>query len=106
MLAQLVGSGVDAHNIGRIVTNVTDSLTRRLVQMAEDKIEDPLPFPICGLPVAPRGDRSRPASPIRTIASSLMKATARPSMETGSAPSLNMSRTALMLAASIIAPAR
>ncbi len=45
MLAQLVGSGVDAHNIGRIITNVSDTLTRRLVQMAEDKFgAAPVPY--------------------------------------------------------------
>nr|WP_319486169.1 DUF294 nucleotidyltransferase-like domain-containing protein [uncultured Cohaesibacter sp.] len=45
MLAQLVGSGVDAHNIGRIVTNVTDSLTRRLVQLAEERLgKAPIPY--------------------------------------------------------------
>ena len=45
MLAQLVGSGVDAHHIGRLVTNVTDTLTRRLVQMAEQKYgAAPVPY--------------------------------------------------------------
>ncbi|WP_319530025.1 DUF294 nucleotidyltransferase-like domain-containing protein [uncultured Cohaesibacter sp.] len=54
MLAQLVGSGVDAHNIGRIVTNVTDSLTRRLVQMAEDKM-GPAPVPYLWLACGSQG---------------------------------------------------
>nr|WP_321456011.1 DUF294 nucleotidyltransferase-like domain-containing protein [uncultured Cohaesibacter sp.] len=54
MLAQLVGSGVDAHNIGRIVTNVTDSLTRRLVQMAEQKF-GPAPVPYLWLACGSQG---------------------------------------------------
>ncbi|WP_321341774.1 DUF294 nucleotidyltransferase-like domain-containing protein [uncultured Cohaesibacter sp.] len=54
MLAQLVGSGVDAHNIGRIVTNVTDSLTRRLVQLAEKKF-GPAPVPYLWLACGSQG---------------------------------------------------
>ena len=54
MLAQLVGSGVDAHNIGRIVTNVTDSLTRRLIQLAEDKLGPP-PIPYLWLACGSQG---------------------------------------------------
>ena len=54
MLAQLVGSGVDAHNIGRIVTNVTDTLTRRLVQMAEDTF-GPTPIPYLWLACGSQG---------------------------------------------------
>ncbi|SNY91217.1 CBS domain-containing protein [Cohaesibacter sp. ES.047] len=54
MLAQLVGSGVDAHNTGRIVTNVTDSLTRRLVQMAEEKL-GPAPIPYLWLACGSQG---------------------------------------------------
>ncbi|WP_319567995.1 DUF294 nucleotidyltransferase-like domain-containing protein [Cohaesibacter marisflavi] len=54
MLAQLVGSGVDAHNIGRIVTNVTDSLTRRLVQLAEEKF-GPAPVPYLWLACGSQG---------------------------------------------------
>ena len=54
MLAQLVGSGVDAHHIGRIVTNVTDSLTRRLVQMAETAY-GPAPIPYLWLACGSQG---------------------------------------------------
>nr|WP_321460672.1 DUF294 nucleotidyltransferase-like domain-containing protein [uncultured Cohaesibacter sp.] len=54
MLAQLVGSGVDAHNIGRIVTNVTDSLTRRLVHLAEEKF-GPAPIPYLWLACGSQG---------------------------------------------------
>ena len=54
MLAQLVGSGVDAHHIGRIVTNVTDTLTRRLIQMAEDKF-GPAPIPYLWLACGSQG---------------------------------------------------
>jgi CBS domain-containing protein len=54
MLAQLVGSGVDAHNIGRIITNVTDTLTRRLVAMAEEKF-GPAPVPYLWLACGSQG---------------------------------------------------
>lgn len=54
MLAQLVGSGVDAHNIGRIITNVTDTLTRRLVTMAEEKF-GPAPIPYLWLACGSQG---------------------------------------------------
>ena len=35
LLAQLVGAGVAAHDVGRIVTSVADALTRRLLTLAE-----------------------------------------------------------------------
>ncbi|WP_316860489.1 DUF294 nucleotidyltransferase-like domain-containing protein [uncultured Cohaesibacter sp.] len=54
MLAQLVGSGVDPYNIGRIITNVTDSLTRRLVQLAEEKF-GPAPIPYLWLACGSQG---------------------------------------------------
>ncbi|TLP48185.1 cyclic nucleotide-binding/CBS domain-containing protein [Cohaesibacter sp. CAU 1516] len=54
MLAQLVGSGVDAHHIGRIVTNVTDTLTRRLIQMAENTF-GPAPIPYLWLACGSQG---------------------------------------------------
>ncbi|WP_373237298.1 DUF294 nucleotidyltransferase-like domain-containing protein [Cohaesibacter celericrescens] len=54
MLAQLVGSGVEAHHIGRIVTNVTDSLTRRLVHLAEGKF-GPAPVPYLWLACGSQG---------------------------------------------------
>ena len=37
VLAQLVGSGVGAYDVGRIVTSVADALTRRLVALAQER---------------------------------------------------------------------
>ena len=54
MLGQLVGSGVDAHHIGRIVTNVTDTLTRRLTQLAEEQFGPP-PVPYLWLACGSQG---------------------------------------------------
>jgi CBS domain-containing protein len=44
MLVQLVGGGVGAHDVGRIVTSVADALTRRLLTLAERKL-GPAPVP-------------------------------------------------------------
>ncbi len=50
-LAQLVGSGAAPHVIGRMVTDVTDALTRRLIALAEARLGPP-PVPylwaVCG----------------------------------------------------------
>ncbi len=44
LLAQLVGSGAGAYDIGRIVTSVADALTRRLLVLAEARL-GPAPVP-------------------------------------------------------------
>jgi CBS domain-containing protein len=44
MLVQLVGSGVGAYDIGRIVTSVADALTRRLLALAAKRL-GPAPVP-------------------------------------------------------------
>lgn len=38
MLVELVGSGVEAHQVGRMMTSVTDAITRRLVILAEEAL--------------------------------------------------------------------
>ncbi len=50
-LAQLVGAGAEHHVVTRLVTDVTDALTRRLVAMAEAELgAPPVPylFAVCG----------------------------------------------------------
>ena len=45
LLAQLVGSGVDAYRVGLVITSVTDALTKRFLQLAERKLgEAPIPY--------------------------------------------------------------
>ena len=44
LLAQLVGAGVSAYDVGRIVTSVADALTRRLLTLAEAQL-GPAPVP-------------------------------------------------------------
>jgi CBS domain-containing protein len=44
LLAQLVGAGVAPYDVGRIVTGVSDALTRRLLTLAEQKL-GPAPVP-------------------------------------------------------------
>lgn len=45
VLAQLVGSGVGAYDVGRIVTSVADALTRRLLALAQERLgPPPVPF--------------------------------------------------------------
>jgi len=50
-LAQLVGTGAEAHVVSRLVTDLTDALTRRLIALAEDELGPP-PVPylwaVCG----------------------------------------------------------
>ncbi len=46
LLTQLVGAGVPPHQIGRIMTSVTDALTRRLIALAEAEI-GPAPVAWC-----------------------------------------------------------
>ncbi len=54
LLVQLVGSGASAHNVGRIVTSVTDALTRRLLVLAEHKLGPP-PVPYLWLACGSQG---------------------------------------------------
>jgi CBS domain-containing protein len=44
LLAQLVGAGVSAYDVGRIITSVADALTRRLLHLAEQQL-GPAPVP-------------------------------------------------------------
>jgi CBS domain-containing protein len=44
LLAQLVGAGVTAYDVGRIVTSIADALTRRLLTLGEAKL-GPAPVP-------------------------------------------------------------
>ncbi|MFN3170049.1 MAG: putative nucleotidyltransferase substrate binding domain-containing protein [Hyphomicrobiales bacterium] len=45
LLVQLVGSGVPPHEIGRVMTSLTDALTTRLLEMAEEKFgHAPVPY--------------------------------------------------------------
>jgi CBS domain-containing protein len=44
LLAQLVGAGVSAYDVGRIITSVADALTRRLLTLAERQL-GPAPVP-------------------------------------------------------------
>ncbi|MGF1446667.1 MAG: DUF294 nucleotidyltransferase-like domain-containing protein [Pikeienuella sp.] len=50
-LAQLVGAGAEHHVVTRLVTNVTDALTRRLIALAEAQLgAPPVPYlwAVCG----------------------------------------------------------
>ena len=38
MLVELVGSGMEGHQVGRVMTGVTDALTKRLVTLAIDRL--------------------------------------------------------------------
>ncbi|MFW5834734.1 MAG: DUF294 nucleotidyltransferase-like domain-containing protein [Pseudomonadota bacterium] len=45
LLVQLVGSGASPQNVGRIITSVTDALTRRLLALAHDRLGSaPVPY--------------------------------------------------------------
>jgi CBS domain-containing protein len=41
LFQQLVASGLSAHDVGRLVTSVADALTRRLLELAEQKLGSP-----------------------------------------------------------------
>ncbi|MGI9508358.1 MAG: DUF294 nucleotidyltransferase-like domain-containing protein [Geminicoccaceae bacterium] len=54
LLVQLVASGVQAHDVGRMITGVADALTRRLVQLAEVTL-GPAPIPFLWLACGSQG---------------------------------------------------
>lgn len=54
LLVQLIASGLAAHDIGRLITGVTDALTRRLLEMAEDTLGPP-PVPYLWLACGSQG---------------------------------------------------
>lgn len=58
LLAQLVGAGVAAYDVGRIVTSVTDALTRRLLTLAEAEL-GPAPIPWCWAACGSQGRREQ-----------------------------------------------
>ena len=54
LLVQLVTSGLQAHDVGRLITGVADALTRRLIQLAEDELGPP-PVPYLWLACGSQG---------------------------------------------------
>lgn len=58
LLAHLVGSGVPAHQIGRMITSIADAVTRRLIAMALDKL-GPAPVPWLWLACGSQGRREQ-----------------------------------------------
>jgi CBS domain-containing protein len=58
LLVQLVGSGVPPHEIGRVITSLTDALTIRLLEMAEEKFGPP-PVPYLWLACGSQGRREQ-----------------------------------------------
>lgn len=58
LLAQLVGSGVAAHQVGHVITSLADALTVRLIQLAEEKL-GPAPVPYLWLACGSQGRREQ-----------------------------------------------
>ena len=58
LLVQLVGSGVAPHAIGRVITSLTDALTVRLLEMAEERLGPP-PVPYLWLACGSQGRREQ-----------------------------------------------
>ncbi|MEM6381819.1 MAG: DUF294 nucleotidyltransferase-like domain-containing protein [Pseudomonadota bacterium] len=58
LLAQLVGSGVRPHEVGHVITSITDALTVRLLDLAEDKLGPP-PVPYLWLACGSQGRREQ-----------------------------------------------
>lgn len=54
LLSQLVGSGVEPHHIGQLITSVTDAVTRRLLVLAERDLGPP-PVPYLWLACGSQG---------------------------------------------------
>ena len=54
LLAQLVGSGVDAYRIGQIITSVSDAVTKRFIHLAEEALGPP-PVPYLWLACGSQG---------------------------------------------------
>ncbi len=69
LLVQLVAGGRPPHQVvTRLITDIADTATRRLLMLAEEKLGPPRRCLTCGWPAARRADRNRPACPIRTTA--------------------------------------
>ncbi len=58
LLAHLVGSGVPAHQIGRMITSIADAVTRRLIALAQEKL-GPAPVPWLWLACGSQGRREQ-----------------------------------------------
>ncbi|TVQ56657.1 MAG: cyclic nucleotide-binding/CBS domain-containing protein [Rhodobacteraceae bacterium] len=58
LLAQMVGAGVGAYDVGRIVTSVADALTRRLIALAEEAL-GPAPVPYLWAACGSQGRREQ-----------------------------------------------
>lgn len=58
LLVQLVGSGVPPHEIGRVITSLTDALTVRLLELAEAQL-GPAPVPYLWLACGSQGRREQ-----------------------------------------------
>lgn len=58
LLAHLVGSGVPAHQIGHMITSISDALTRRLIALAQTVI-GPAPVPWLWLACGSQGRREQ-----------------------------------------------
>ena len=54
LLLQLVASGVQAHDVGRLITGVADALTRRLIHLADAEL-GPAPIPFLWLACGSQG---------------------------------------------------
>ena len=54
LLAQLVGSGIDAYRIGQVITSVSDAVTKRFIQLAEETLGAP-PVPYLWLACGSQG---------------------------------------------------
>lgn len=58
LLAQLVGSGIDPHKVGHLITSVADALTRRLLALGQEKFGAP-PVPYLWLACGSQGRREQ-----------------------------------------------
>ena len=58
LLAQLVGSGVDAYRIGQIITSISDAVTKRFIHLAEETLGPP-PVPYLWLACGSQGRREQ-----------------------------------------------
>lgn len=58
LLAHLVGAGVPAHQIGHMITSISDALTRRLITLAEARL-GPAPVPYLWLACGSQGRREQ-----------------------------------------------
>ena len=54
LLAQLVSSGIDAYRIGQVITSISDAVTKRFIQLAEETLGPP-PVPYLWLACGSQG---------------------------------------------------